>query len=73
MQRNTHYDYRIGVPEPGSYVERLWADAERFGGSGLSRQVVIATEAVPWHGRAQSIRLRFPPLGAVILTLGVTF
>jgi hypothetical protein len=29
---------------------------------------VVQTESVPCHGRPQSIRLRLPPLGALILT-----
>ena len=27
------------------------------------------TEPVPWHGQAQSFRVRLPPLGAVVLAL----
>jgi 1,4-alpha-glucan branching enzyme len=65
------YDYRLGVPLPGSYAEQLSSDAAGFGGSGLAHVVVIATEAVPCHGREQSIRLFVPPLGAVILAPGV--
>ncbi len=65
------YDYRLGVPQPGSYAEQLSSDAARFGGSGLAHVVLLFTEAVPCHGREQSIRLFVPPLGAVILAPGV--
>ena len=59
-------DYRIGVPYPGSYVEVLSTDNPRFGGSGVLQAQPLHSEAVPYHGRAQSIRLRVPPLGAAI-------
>ncbi|HYO93799.1 MAG TPA: 1,4-alpha-glucan branching protein GlgB [Polyangiaceae bacterium] len=60
-------DYRIGVPLPGRYVERLSTDDLRFGGSEFQTQAVIEADAVPAHARDYSIRLRIPPLGALIL------
>jgi 1,4-alpha-glucan branching enzyme len=58
--------YRIGVPFPGQYVEVFSTDNPRFGGSGVQQTGCLHSEPVPWHGRAQSIRLRVPPLGAAI-------
>jgi 1,4-alpha-glucan branching enzyme len=58
--------YRIGVPFPGQYVEVFSTDNPRFGGSGVQQAGGLHSEPVPWHGRAQSIRLRVPPLGAAI-------
>jgi 1,4-alpha-glucan branching enzyme len=60
-------DYRIGAPRPGAYVERLSSDGARYGGSGLETPGRVATEAVPCHGQPQSVRLRLPPLGALVL------
>jgi 1,4-alpha-glucan branching enzyme len=60
-------DYRIGVPNAGDYAELLSSDAAEFGGSGLTRCVLIAAEPVAYHGQAQSLRLRVPPLAALVL------
>jgi 1,4-alpha-glucan branching enzyme len=59
--------YRIGAPAPGSYVQLLSTDEERFGGSGFSPTPRVATEPSPFHGYPQSMRLTLPPLGAVVL------
>jgi 1,4-alpha-glucan branching enzyme len=59
--------YRIGVPSAGRWVERLSSDATEFGGSDVETPPVMETEDVPWHGHPQSIVLRLPPLGALVL------
>jgi 1,4-alpha-glucan branching enzyme len=64
-------EYRIGVPTPGAYVRRLSSDDPAFGGSEFWTHERCNTEPVPWHGREQSIVLRLPPLGALILAPGV--
>jgi 1,4-alpha-glucan branching enzyme len=60
-------DYRIGAPAPGRYRVRLNSDAVGLGGSGYPVEPVVATEAMPFHHRAQSLRLRLPPLAALVL------
>ncbi len=60
-------DYRIGAPAAGTYAELLSSDDTVFGGSGYPTQKRVATEAVPWHGHPQSLRLRLPPLGVLVL------
>jgi len=60
-------DYRIGVPAPGVYRELFNSDAEHYGGSGVSNQGELHTEAVPFHGREHSLRFTLPPLGGVVL------
>jgi 1,4-alpha-glucan branching enzyme len=59
--------YRVGVPSPGSWVELLSGDDERFGGSGVVRTGPFAAAPVPAHGCAQSVSLRLPPLAVVFL------
>jgi 1,4-alpha-glucan branching enzyme len=59
--------YRIGVPQSGSYSQCLSSDSVEFGGSGAGHPMTLNTEPVAWQGRPQSIRLRLPPLGAVVL------
>ncbi len=63
------HDYRIGVPDKGAYVEVFNSDAEEFGGSGVVNAGELVTEDVPWHDRAQSIRLTVPPLATVFFRL----
>ena len=63
----TYEDYRIGVPERGVYRELMSSDDERYGGSGVRNDGDVTAEAVAWNGRAASVRLRIPPLGALIL------
>jgi 1,4-alpha-glucan branching enzyme len=63
-----HPDYRIGVPSGGSWRTRLDTDAARYGGSGYAAgQDRIAAEGLPWHGQPCSLRLRLPPLAALVL------
>jgi 1,4-alpha-glucan branching enzyme len=61
-------DYRIGVPIAGRYVERLSSDDLRFGGSEFETLTVVEADPVPAHNRQYSLKLRIPPLGALILT-----
>jgi 1,4-alpha-glucan branching enzyme len=60
-------NYRIGAPAAGTYQELLTTDDPRFGGSGHGRMPTVQTEASPFHGYPQSMRLNLPPLGALIL------
>jgi len=62
------HDYRIGVPRPGRYVERINTDAEAYGGSGIGNTGAVHAEPHPMHGHAYSLRLQLPPLAAVIFT-----
>ena len=58
-------NYRFGVDKTGVYEEVCNTDAVSWGGSGASSGTVEA-EAIPSHGRAQSLSVTIPPLGAVI-------
>ncbi len=60
-------DYRIGVPTAGTYREVFNSDAREFYGSGVVNGEPLTSEAEPWSGRTQSIRLNLPPLGATVL------
>ena len=61
-------DYRIGVPQPGRYRERINTDAAEYGGSGVGNAGEVHAEPHPAHGHQQSVCLRLPPLGVVIFT-----
>jgi 1,4-alpha-glucan branching enzyme len=59
--------YRIGVPLPGRWRERLNSDAACYGGSNIGNGGEIASEPVPWHGQAHSLCLTLPPLATLVL------
>ena len=60
-------DYRIGAPLPGRYIVRLNSDDREYYGSGYDGTQELHTEAIGQHGRGQSLRLRLPPLAALVL------
>ena len=59
--------YRFGVPPKARYEEIFNTDDVQWGGSGVTNSQPIETEFIPSHQQAQSIAVRVPPLGAVIL------
>jgi 1,4-alpha-glucan branching enzyme len=60
-------DYRVGAPAAGVWEQRFSSDDRRYGGSEFPTEPRISTEPVPFHGHPQSLRLRLPPLGALVL------
>jgi 1,4-alpha-glucan branching enzyme len=59
--------YRVGVPCGGRWRELLNSDAQIYGGSGVGNQGSVQAQAEPSHGRACSLLLTLPPLGALFL------
>ncbi len=62
-----HETYRIGVPQAGYYDEIINSDAEAYGGSNVGNGGGVQTEDEPSHGHDQSLELKLPPLGILIL------
>jgi 1,4-alpha-glucan branching enzyme len=62
------HGYRVGVPNPGAWQERLNTDAALYGGSNLGNQGQVIAEAHPAHGHADSLVLTLPPLSTLFLT-----
>ena len=60
-------NYRIGVPEAGTYQEVLNSDSEYYGGSNISNGTGIQSEEIRWMNRPHSLSLTLPPLGAIVL------
>ncbi len=60
-------DYRIGVPEAGRYRELLNSDARVYGGGDIGNGGSLHSDAIASHGLPQSLNLRLPPLGMLIL------
>ncbi len=63
------YDYRVGVPVAGTYLELLNSDSDYYGGSGVGNNGQVSTQDVPWNDKPCSLSLSLPPLGGVILQL----
>jgi 1,4-alpha-glucan branching enzyme len=62
------HGYRIGVPEPGLWRERINTDSSHYGGSNVGAPFgVLDAQPVPAHGRGWSVVLTLPPLAAVFL------
>lgn len=60
--------YRIGVPNPGSYEEIFNSDEECYGGSNVGNgATMLIAEDKPWMDRAYSIAITLPPLAGIIL------
>ncbi|HEX4354053.1 MAG TPA: 1,4-alpha-glucan branching protein GlgB [Polyangiales bacterium] len=61
------YDYSVGVPAAGHYVELVNTDANVYGGSDVGNWGGVTSAEIPFHGRPHSIKLTLPPLAALIL------
>ncbi len=61
--------YRIGVPKEGFYKEILNSDSELFGGSNMGNYLGMHTERIKAQGKAHSLCLTLPPLGALVFKL----
>ena len=59
--------YRLGVPKPGWYSERLNTDSVSYGGSNVGNFGGVGTRDEPAHGRPVSVELTLPPLAMVVL------
>jgi 1,4-alpha-glucan branching enzyme len=59
--------YRIGVPARTAYRQLFSSDDRRYGGSDVETPAVVEAEPTPFHGFSQSVVLRLPPLGALVL------
>jgi 1,4-alpha-glucan branching enzyme len=61
-------DYRIGVPAPGVWRERINTDSAHYGGGNIgSPWAELHAQPVPAHGRPWSIALTLPPLATLFL------
>lgn len=62
-----HEDFRLGMPRAGQWSEVFNSDMEEYGGSGVVNTGKLTTEEEAWNGRDQSLVVRVPPLGGMIL------
>jgi 1,4-alpha-glucan branching enzyme len=64
------HGFRVGLPRPGPWRERLNTDAAEYGGSGVGNGGEVAATDVPCHGMPASAVLTLPPLGTLFLSPG---
>ena len=62
-------NYRIGVPQAGSYQEIFNSDAACYGGSNKGNGLGLNTENVSWMQHNQSLVITLPPLAGIVLQL----
>ncbi len=58
--------FRVGLPRPGHWAERLNTDAAIYGGSDVGNPAGLNAEPVAWKGQPQSATLRLPPLSTAL-------
>ncbi|EHK2440672.1 1,4-alpha-glucan branching protein GlgB [Clostridium perfringens] len=65
-----YYDFKVGVPELGEYVEVFNSDSLEFGGAGniIGDSILKATEE-SFKDFDYSISVKVPPLGTLVLKL----
>jgi 1,4-alpha-glucan branching enzyme len=59
----------VGAPLAGRWRELLNSDATLYGGSGVGNSGTVDTVPVATQGQFQSLNLRLPPLGLLVLQL----
>jgi 1,4-alpha-glucan branching enzyme len=64
---NPREDFRLGVPEWCYWKEIFNSDQAEFGGSGVVNEGKIKSLDAGWNGQAQSVVVRVPPLGGIVL------
>ncbi|CAN8140702.1 1,4-alpha-glucan branching enzyme [uncultured Thiomicrorhabdus sp.] len=60
-------NYRIGVPQAGTYREMLNSDAECFGGSNAGNGGELYAQDGGWMNQGFHLDLTLPPLGVLVL------
>ncbi len=61
-------NYRIGVPQKGTYTEIFNSDSQEFWGSGITNTDLTSVNT-PKHGYEQSIEIKVPPLAGVVFKI----
>jgi 1,4-alpha-glucan branching enzyme len=65
----TRFNYMIGAPRMGYWIEMLNSDARDYGGSGQGNLGGVEASPIPLHGRPSSLTITLPPLALVIFKL----
>jgi len=60
-------NYRLGVPNPGIYLEQFNSDCTCYGGSNIGNGLNIRAENISWMEQPYSINITLPPLAGIVL------
>ena len=63
----TRENYRIGVPDKGTYRVVLNTDSPEFGGFGVKTQKTYTSKPIPMHSFKQSLSLTLPGMSVLYL------
>ena len=61
----TRKNFRVGVPDNGTWKEVFNTDDLKYNGSGTLNLTPIEADSIGWHGRTHSISINLPPLAMV--------
>lgn len=61
--------YRVGVPQAGSYRELFNSDAACYGGSNQGNGAGLHTEDIAWMNQNHSLVITLPPLAGIVLQI----
>ncbi len=61
------YNYRVGVPEGGQWLECLNTDSALYAGSNVGNAGSVMAGNLPAHGQPHSLSLTLPPLATLVL------
>jgi 1,4-alpha-glucan branching enzyme len=64
-----HHNYRLGLPQAGTWHEVVNTDADAYYGSGVGNLGAVEAVDEEWHGRPASAVVQLPPLGTIWLQL----
>lgn len=62
-------NYKVGVPQAGSWKEVLNTDHLKYGGGGVVHKDPVKTIDFNWHGRYQALNLNLAPLSVSVFQL----
>ncbi len=63
------HNYRIGVPQPGQYIEIFNSDSAYYGGGNQGNGEGLQSENIAWMNFNQSLLMTVPPLAGIIIKL----
>ena len=65
-----YYDYKVGVPYPGTYQEVFNSDDKKYWGSNqVMKESELVSKNEKWHNKNYHINIKVPPLGAIFIKL----
>ena len=64
---SVYYDFKIGVPYYGEYVEKFNTDSEVYGGSDQVIEGILVSKKEGFHNQKNSLLIKVPPMAALVI------